>query len=53
MHDGRYDSLDVVLQHYRSPPLLSLKGAHELKPLQLSDGEIDDLLRFLHTLNEM
>ncbi len=53
MHDGRYDTLDQVLQHYahgirdaesldaRLPPAASLR-----------DDEIADLLAFLDTLND-
>jgi cytochrome c peroxidase len=50
MHDGRFEDLTAVLRHYRSPPLPSVPGAHELRPLKLSDRDIDDLIRFLQTL---
>jgi cytochrome c peroxidase len=50
MHDGRFGQLNAVLAHYRSPPMKSVSGAHELKPLQLSDEEAEDLLQFLRVL---
>ncbi|MEM7277710.1 MAG: cytochrome c peroxidase [Pseudomonadota bacterium] len=49
MHDGRYASLREVLEHYRNPPLDGPK--HELRPLNISDEEAEQLLAFLQTLS--
>jgi cytochrome c peroxidase len=51
MHDGRFADLQAVMQHYRSPPLASVSGAHELRPIELSVRDIDDLIRFLAALS--
>lgn len=51
-HDGRFATLHAVIAHYRSPSLSTVAGAHELRPLELSDAEVDDLVRFLGTLDD-
>jgi len=51
MHDGRFATLEAVLEHYRSPAELNL-ALHELTPLDLTDTELKQLARFLHTLTE-
>ncbi|TMA30321.1 MAG: hypothetical protein E6J87_18530 [Deltaproteobacteria bacterium] len=51
LHDGRFATLEQVLEYYRHP---ADKAAvpHELpRALALSDGEIEDLARFLRTLD--
>ena len=51
MHDGRFGSLEEVLDFYRSPPDKAAVP-HELPgKLELSDRELDDLARFLRTLS--
>lgn len=53
MHDGRYETVSVVLEHYRNhvqqTPNLDPQLAHGIP---LSDREKDDLLSFLNTLND-
>jgi hypothetical protein len=51
MHDGRFATLDQVLEFYRRPPDKAVTK-HELpRALDLSDRDIDDLSRFLRTLD--
>ncbi|MEL6300066.1 MAG: cytochrome c peroxidase [Pseudomonadota bacterium] len=49
MHDGRFSTLREVIEYYRNPP----EGGppHELKPLDISDDEADDLVAFLESLS--
>lgn len=49
MHDGRFTTLREVLEHYRNPPTDG--PPHELKPLILSDSEVEDLIAFLESLS--
>jgi cytochrome c peroxidase len=54
MHDGRFSTLEEVLDHYNAPPTLSETldpniAKHELG-LRLSDGDKAALLAFLKTL---
>jgi cytochrome c peroxidase len=51
MHDGRFADLQAVMQHYRSPPLPAVVGAHELRPLKFSARDIEDMVRFLEALS--
>jgi cytochrome c peroxidase len=46
MHDGRYATLEAVIDHYRTPP----PGRHELAPTSLSPTEVRQLVAFLGTL---
>ena len=53
MHDGRYETVSVVLEHYRN----HIQQTPNLDPkltngIPLNDGEKDDLLSFLNTLND-
>jgi len=51
LHDGRYTTLEEVLEYYRHPADKAKVG-HELpRALALSDGELADLARFLRTLD--
>ncbi len=52
LHDGRFATLDAVLEHYRRPPEQRLAGLHEIEPLDLMDTELKQLVRFLQTLTE-
>jgi cytochrome c peroxidase len=57
MHDGRFETIDEVLEHYRSGVKLSSTLASELSSLgqlgiPLSDEEIDDLKIYLETLTD-
>jgi cytochrome c peroxidase len=47
MHDGRFSSLDAVLDHYAS-----IEGNAKLRKLSLSPGERADLLAFLDALTD-
>ena len=49
MHAGQFRTLRRVLQHYRDAPRADV-GASELKRLNLSDRELDELEQFLRTL---
>jgi len=51
MHDGRFDDLYSVVEHYRSPP--DAAGDHELVPLELSDDEVRMLVAFLESLSAL
>lgn len=47
-HDGRFASLEQVIEHYRSPPA---EAGSELSPLALGDPEARQLVAFLRTLS--
>jgi len=53
MHDGRFNTLEDVLQHYRKgiqpSPTLDRK---QLSSIRLSDEEAAAVIRFLHTLTD-
>lgn len=49
-HDGRYATLEEVINHYSEPPGTS-QGESELDPLELDDGEKAELLAFLQALD--
>jgi len=49
-HDGRFDTLKQVVEHYRKPP--ENNGPHELKALELTDNEVIQLVSFLKSLTE-
>jgi cytochrome c peroxidase len=50
MHAGQFASLEEVLNHYNTAPAAPA-GHTELKPLNLSETKIDQLIAFLRTLN--
>ena len=50
MHAGQYATLKEVVQHYNRAPAAP-EGHSELKPLGLSDREVDQLVAFLATLS--
>ena len=50
MHDGRFQTLDEVLQFYNEPKADAL-GETELDPLALTEQDHADLKAFLETLN--
>lgn len=52
MHDGRFHGLSEVLDYYNNPPLPDVPGAHELKPLALTDAQLKDMGAFLQTLSD-
>lgn len=53
MHDGRFDSLEAVMEHYRNPPdKTSRSNSHELSALdRLDDDATGQLILFLKTLD--
>jgi cytochrome c peroxidase len=54
MHDGRYGSLREVVRHYSTLDLerLHTHGEQLLRPLNLTEPEVDDLVAFLESLTE-
>ena len=46
MHDGRFATLEQVIEHYRAPP----PGKHELAPTPLTQVEARQLVAFLRAL---
>ena len=52
MHDGRYATLREVVRHYSDLDMerIHSHGEQLLRPLKLSETEIDDVLAFLETL---
>ncbi len=50
MHDGRYDSVEAVLQHYVE--VSHLRENTDLTPMRLTPEEIAQLAAFLRTLSE-
>jgi len=52
MHDGRYATLREVVRHYSELDMerIHADGERLLRPLKLSDAEIDDLVAFLESL---
>ena len=53
MHDGRYATLREVVRHYSDLDMerIHAHGEQLLRPLKLTEGEIDDLVAFLETLS--
>jgi cytochrome c peroxidase len=49
-HAGQFGTLRDVLAHYNKAPAATL-GRSELKPLGLSDQELSDIEKFLHSLD--
>ena len=54
MHDGRLPTLRDVVRHYSRLDLerIHTHGEQLLRPLRLSEGEIDDLVAFLESLTD-
>jgi cytochrome c peroxidase len=52
MHDGRYATLREVVRHYSELDMerIHADGERLLRPLKLSEAEIDDLVAFLESL---
>ncbi len=49
-HDGRFNNLLDVMRYYNNPP--KDNGPHELKPLNLTDQQLFDLVAFVNMLGE-
>jgi len=50
-HDGRFSTLNEVVDYYQDPPDTGPNKAHELQPLDLTDEEKKSLIAFLKMLN--
>ena len=51
MHDGRFATLEQVVEHYLHPPPAPARGAsHELTPIDLTPDEAASLVDFMRTL---
>jgi cytochrome c peroxidase len=50
-HDGRFESLQAVVDYYAEPPIKGRNQAHELMPLDLAADERDALVAFLKMLS--
>jgi len=51
MHDGSIDSLPAVLAHYAAGGIERPSHSQQLRPLQLSDSEREDLLALLSAIS--
>lgn len=52
MHDGRFESLEQVLEFYNSGGFPHPNADPRMLPLELTDREIYELVEFLKTLND-
>jgi cytochrome c peroxidase len=52
MHDGRFATLDQIVRHYNSGGKRHINRDPLMRPLGLSDGEIDDIVAFLESLTD-
>lgn len=53
MHDGRLESLEDVLEHYNNGGANVRGQDPDIRPLDLSSQEIDDIIAFLGTLTDV
>ncbi len=51
MHDGRFETLEAVIEHYRHPPARAIEPHELIPPLEVTDAEAAALVAFLHTLD--
>ncbi|MDR3087756.1 MAG: hypothetical protein LBU45_07390 [Azoarcus sp.] len=49
MHDGRFQTLEAVIEHYRNPPTLPLRHV-DIRPAALLPHQREQLLSFLNVL---
>ena len=52
MHDGRFETLEEVIDHYRSGGHPSPNISSNIQSFTLSDEDRDNLIAFLHTLTD-
>ncbi len=52
MHDGRFATLEEVIEHYNSGGAKHLNKSAIIKPLNLSQADKQDLLNFLNSLTD-
>ncbi len=50
MHNGEYPTLETVMAHYKTGGIERPSRSPLMKPLDLSDPEIADLIEFLKSL---
>ena len=52
MHDGSFQTLDEVVEHYQSGGKDNPQKSPLIQPLGLTDNEMDDLVQFLESLTD-
>lgn len=52
MHDGRFETLEAVIDHYASGGAAHLNKSPLIRQFILSDGEKEDLIQFLKALSD-
>jgi cytochrome c peroxidase len=52
MHDGSAQTLEEVVAHFNSGGVGHANQSELVRPLQLTQFEMDDLVAFLHTLTD-
>ena len=52
MHDGRFVTLDEVLEHYNSGGHPAINVDQNIRPLNLNQEQLDALLAFMKTLSD-
>lgn len=52
MHDGRFETLESVIDHYASGGAAHLNKSPLIRQFVLSDGEKEDLIQFLKALSD-
>ena len=50
-HDGRFKTLEEVIEHYQSPPDVGPNKVNELRVLRLTEEEKDAIISFLNMMN--
>ena len=53
MHDGRFKSLDEVLNHYNNGGNDGFNVSPNVRKLNLTEKDKQDLIAFLHTLTDL
>ena len=52
MHDGRFETLEEVIDHYITGGKAGINVSPLVRPLQFSERDKSDLIAFLHTLTD-
>ena len=52
MHDGRFETMDEVLEHYKTGGFSAANSNPLQQPFPLSEDEKDKIIIFLETLND-
>lgn len=53
MHDGSFNNLKEVLEHYNTGGYDHMNKSEQIRPLNLTSQEKKDLIAFLHSLTDM